>query len=314
MSDIWEGENKESRAKELANDLLALQIDLILKPEIMGGRMPSPRIALCEIAEKYVGKLKEWDIINEKETKAFFYRKRQTIAGLKSVLDSLNTQEKKNLIKRIIKEDRGSISGGRDAYQFIYRKINAHIEKTDEKEWASSEDDITKSHKRELRMALLKRMHSNSIEIVDILDSCDPKFNENRLAKDDTIRQNPIDCNDGLTVSLIRVLSNKRENGKKRAPLKPLRLTRKQYSRIQKIWEIGLQEIVMQTIVQIDGDVTTRVLPRYASSDHHFLYQIHRESVSVSMHYWRDLVKVLATFFASIWKLIFPKKIGIKLS
>jgi hypothetical protein len=304
MSDIWEGENKESRGKELANDLLALQIDLILKPKILGERMPSPRMALCQIAEIYLSSLKKWRVVKEDDIDVFCRKEiKETLKGLTPVLKELGPEEEKSFKNRILNDDRSHIPGGRDAFQFISERINNTLSDTEKKGDFFTTTEKLKPHEQELRISLLERMLSNSIEIVDILDSCDRDYNKDRI-KEDTIRQNPIECNDGLTASLIRMLSNKRKNNK-RIPLEPLRLTRKQYSRIQKIWEIGLEEIVMQTVVQIDGDVTTRVVPRYASSDHHFLYQIHRDSVSVSMRYWKDLVKVLAAFFESIWKLIF---------
>ncbi len=74
---------------------------------------------------------------------------------------------------------------------------------------------------------------------------------------------------------------------------------------IRKIWEVGLDEIAMQTVIQIDGDVVTRIEPQYAKSDDKskVLREIHERSVTVSLAAWKELIGLVKDFFSGIVKL-----------
>jgi hypothetical protein len=66
---------------------------------------------------------------------------------------------------------------------------------------------------------------------------------------------------------------------------------------LQKIWDIGVEEIVAQTIVHVTGDITTRVQDAFRRSGSEPLFAIHRQSVDVSVacwHYLLDAVREIA--------------------
>jgi len=62
---------------------------------------------------------------------------------------------------------------------------------------------------------------------------------------------------------------------------------------LQKMWDIGVQEIVAQTIVHITGDITTRVQSRLGQPGSEALFAIHRQSIDVSVACWRYLLDVI---------------------
>ena len=71
---------------------------------------------------------------------------------------------------------------------------------------------------------------------------------------------------------------------------------------IRKAWELGVEEIAMQTIIQLDGDVVTRIQPKYAQEGNNILYKIHNQGIGVSVSFWKELVgivKDLAMAFVS---------------
>lgn len=70
---------------------------------------------------------------------------------------------------------------------------------------------------------------------------------------------------------------------------------------IRKIWEMGLEEIAMQTIIQLDGDVLTRVQPRYADEKSGMLHHIHNESVHISFRFWGELIGIVKVFFMTLF-------------
>jgi hypothetical protein len=59
---------------------------------------------------------------------------------------------------------------------------------------------------------------------------------------------------------------------------------------IRKAWELGVDHIMLQTTIGLDGDVVTRIDERYASADFEPLFQVHEHSVMTSTRTWKDVV------------------------
>jgi hypothetical protein len=62
---------------------------------------------------------------------------------------------------------------------------------------------------------------------------------------------------------------------------------------LQKIWDIGVEIIVAQTLVHVTGDITTRVQERLARPEWAPLFAIHRQSIDVSVGCWQYLLTAL---------------------
>jgi hypothetical protein len=71
---------------------------------------------------------------------------------------------------------------------------------------------------------------------------------------------------------------------------------------LRKVWEIGTEEVVMQTVFWIDGDAVQRVHPAYADGAHERLLAVHSAGVGVALSYWRSLGELLVSLFNSAWK------------
>jgi phage-related minor tail protein len=69
------------------------------------------------------------------------------------------------------------------------------------------------------------------------------------------------------------------------------KLTPRQITTIQKIWEIGTDTIVMQTTISLGGDVVTRIHSDYKSSKNESIWQLHQQSVAASSSSWKDVVE-----------------------
>ncbi len=59
---------------------------------------------------------------------------------------------------------------------------------------------------------------------------------------------------------------------------------------LQKMWDLGLEEIVAQTVVHVTGDVTTRVQAALRGQGSETLFSIHRQSIDVSVACWKYLL------------------------
>ena len=64
---------------------------------------------------------------------------------------------------------------------------------------------------------------------------------------------------------------------------------------LRKVWEVGTETIVMQTVAQLDGDVVTRVQQARAGVADEPIQTIHREAVANALKHWQFLVETLVT-------------------
>lgn len=85
-----------------------------------------------------------------------------------------------------------------------------------------------------------------------------------------------------------------------KCPRFPLLL--KEIVAIRKIWEVGVERIVMQTVFQMDGDVVTRVTPNLIEEKYKGLHKIHKYGLDTSLSFWKELIHVAADFFKHLVK------------
>jgi hypothetical protein len=64
---------------------------------------------------------------------------------------------------------------------------------------------------------------------------------------------------------------------------------------VRKVWEVGTESIAMQTVAQIDGDVVTRIQAARATLADQPIHDLHREAVGNAMKHWQFLVETLVT-------------------
>lgn len=69
---------------------------------------------------------------------------------------------------------------------------------------------------------------------------------------------------------------------------------------IRKIWEMGLEQVAMQSVIQIDGDVVTRLQPKYAAETDSAVYRIHNESVRMALDVWGQMIGIVKDFFGGL--------------
>lgn len=85
----------------------------------------------------------------------------------------------------------------------------------------------------------------------------------------------------------------------------PFPLTPDELVLLRKVWELGTEEIALQTIIQLDGDVVTRIQPKYITSNCESVHKIHNQGVSTSMAFWKELIGIVTDFFSAIVRRFF---------
>lgn len=65
---------------------------------------------------------------------------------------------------------------------------------------------------------------------------------------------------------------------------------------VRKAWDMGTETVVMQSVIQIDGDVVTRVLKGRDTATNGVIVGVHRDAVDTSFRYWSFMVDALGRF------------------
>jgi len=71
---------------------------------------------------------------------------------------------------------------------------------------------------------------------------------------------------------------------------------------VRKIWEVGTEVIVMQTVVQLDGDIVTRIDRAHVGSSNAPVQQLHKAALETAMRHWQFLFETLATLATDTFK------------
>lgn len=78
---------------------------------------------------------------------------------------------------------------------------------------------------------------------------------------------------------------------------------------IRKMWEVGTERVVMQSVIQLDGDVVTRVQDDRAGTDAATLHALHQQAVATSIETWQMLVQTLGALIGGL-RSFFPRLLG----
>lgn len=62
---------------------------------------------------------------------------------------------------------------------------------------------------------------------------------------------------------------------------------------IRKMWDLGTERVVMQSVIELDGDVITRIQGDRSGSEDAVLHALHHEGVRVAIETWQRLVQTI---------------------
>lgn len=63
---------------------------------------------------------------------------------------------------------------------------------------------------------------------------------------------------------------------------------------IRKVWEVGVEQILMQTVAQLDGDIVTRVDLARAAASKGLVQQLHQSTLEMALTHWQFMFQTLA--------------------
>ena len=69
---------------------------------------------------------------------------------------------------------------------------------------------------------------------------------------------------------------------------------------IRKSWDMGVEQVVMQTIIQIDGDMISRIQQGFEDEEHRGLQQLHLETCRMGVETWETMTKLVIHFISEV--------------
>ena len=85
----------------------------------------------------------------------------------------------------------------------------------------------------------------------------------------------------------------------------PALLRAEDFRNLRKIWELGAEHIAVQTSVQVDGDLVTRIssklLEQHSQAVQQLVLGVHHESVGSGLRHWQFLVETVRKLFSGLF-------------
>lgn len=252
---------KQFSFKTLAEDLLTLEVNTIVKADMSACKMPSNRReALLEIAKDYHYKLvdlqcREPIIWDSAGVMAFLELRERAVFGIQDSSAILKTLSNDDPERQVVKEKimmLGRIQS--QSEQLVSMFI--HLAHQNEKNF-----DLNA-----YRESMVERMAN--------LDDFAP-HDEKSYSWNNDLPRGQMQLVDDLELSATQI------------------------SLIRKIWEIGTERVVLQTLIHADGDITTRIAERFVHTPNQALFNIHQEAVQRSVGFWSHLVDTIGKLASS---------------
>ena len=256
--------------KRLAKDLLTLEINTIIKSDMSAAKMPiSRRQALYVLAGEYSAKLEEFGVRDP-----VYW----TYGGMRSF---------------------GEL---RDRAKDGIAEFNERLKNLSQDEQPGMREKITMLERIQYQssqiVGMFKILQENAMHRTGHVEPPEPLKKEDRLKMEN---MKPAESH------LKSELWNNDIDRQRMNEIDDLDLDADLVTLIRKAWEIGTEKIVLQTVIQLDGDVTTRISESLAKTPNETIFQIHNESIETSTKFWSDLVKALGEMAGKISGLLSGK-------
>lgn len=252
---ILKNKKVEEKISSTLYDLTHLEINTIIKDEMTATKAPSsPRLLLHELAIKYHFKLIDLGEI---------YMKFEVCQGID--------------YKKLFRNQMNKSGSGYDSFMELRDQARITHEQL-------RKDKLIIPRKEERVSAdikMLQRIEIISNDIMNIL-----KMNDTlkiHTAKDHVSYK----FDDPEMVVKFRIMQSRK------AEHFELNLDLRQLLVIKKANDIGTEKVVMQTIIGMDGDVTTRISKTFADQPVAFINDIHNEAIRISVDFWENLVSIV---------------------
>lgn len=296
------------RFQDIAKDLFSIEVNTILRDNISAQKMPSPRHALLDIGNEYFEILRGMELshrnpLRQDETKqikneavefgpAEFadMRRKWGFYTQQEIKDGTPGEKK---VQLVVEESVYDQLGGFAAFDIMRTWADKFL--------IGSSKDLD-----DTQLSILPRIRDNADMLKGMfIAMCrrDNKLKEQGLAKELEKKREEKELTPVTVVELSQkidleqtlMLTNQytRSDIMGNENLAPLPVKDSELVLIRKVWEIGTEVIAMQTTIQVDGDVITRLNPNFMDDKKsQYLRAYHDEGVRIALSYWGNFITI----------------------
>jgi hypothetical protein len=271
------GSDWVSQLKEIASDLTAIEINTIAASGMTGRKMPPWPHALIDIGQKYA------DFLTGHSVRLDLDAFREDYLRVSAIPPSAENENEEASPARELRDMPLHFKAGDSFYTF---QLTNGEETFDMLRWAAG-NVLAMSRGRGPAIAAPSALHGPPPEMDDatrtilirIQRSCDqlkvttPRLRE--AAKDFV----------GVTRAELQELED--------AGRTTSRAAADTMTLIRKIWDIGADQIIMQTVVQLDGDVIFRARRDALAQANQVFAQAHERATSTALGHWHNLFNLI---------------------
>lgn len=279
--------------KNLANDLLTLEVNTIVKENTTNSSMPSTRrMALLDIARRYRSRMVEYGICKRADGKPV-PEPPHGYSPLMILRWDFAGEFSFNEIRRV----------ARYGVQIFNRKLK---EMDDEEV-----DDEKRRKKLEERVAMLTRIERQSSNLIGMFKTrrrtyqlAEKSGKEGFEGHDNFMTPSAEEVSevDAFPSQMGSHVWNNDLSVADINEVEDLELAPEQTTLIRKTWEIGTQKVLLQTVIQIDGDITcymTNKFMQYPDGARQMLMDVHNNSIHSATSFWKSLFMTVANLAGS---------------
>lgn len=290
--------------KDIVKDLFNIEVNTILRDNISAQKMPNPRHAMVDIGKEYFESLRKM----EHAYRIFLWQ-----SGLKQIesgdveFDNMRRGWGFYMQEEI---DAGLPDGTRVRLvvpTLVREQFGGFAALDIMRTWACRfmDDPQNVNYLTKAEISILPRIKDNADMLKGMFSTIcrrDNKLKEKGLARElEKIPRAKLTPNTIVELSLkidlerTLMLTNQytRSDIVNDEDIPPLPVKDSELVMVRKVWELGTEIIAMQTIIQVDGDVITRLNPNFMDEKKYpDLKTYHNEGVAIALRYWGDLITI----------------------
>ncbi|AFM04240.1 hypothetical protein Fleli_1842 [Bernardetia litoralis DSM 6794] len=254
---------KKDFIKNLANDLLRLEVNTIVKDQLLCSKPRSHRWELYDVANAYRELLISY-----------------TVSSINPQLGKSNDSEE---MRKEFKNLYAGLASFLEIQQFAETKRDEFEQELERIQLTSNQIEALNE-----RVMLCERVVRQSQQMIDI-------FLELQNESNDPI----VSDNEFPTMRLDH--------------LEDLNLSPSQISIIRKANEIGTQRVLLQTVVQVEGDITSYITTRFLNfpeKEQKMIKEVHESSIMTSIQMWQYLFQAVSRLAGTVFTGVTGKQVN----
>lgn len=265
--------NWRKRLKDVGQDLTNIEVNTILGDGMTGRKFPPYPEALYDIAKRYalfVIEATNLDLVD-------FFAKAEALEQGKAPEGVTAAVDLQPVFNGSTEVPEALTNGGQDFRRLRWAaKQLIDRQKSDVPAGAALDAGV---------MTILNRIHRNCGQLELMVSGFPDQVEETGLVK----------------VNKDELYKGLRERGDSLPAITAVDLTR-----IRKIWEIGVDRIVLQSVLQLDGDIVFRADKSLDLNARAALVDAHRKFVDLGVTHWRTMFELLAKLMGSALGRLLP--------